>query len=111
MRASHCGYVGHLPENVSIPVTEVQPQPVCGPRERLQAIRILRGYPTLPSMARVTGLSETTIQRIEKSGKHVNPSNIVRYAMCLGIEQVEVDKLRRGKLRLELKFVKLEGGQ
>ena len=90
---------------------EVQLQAPCRPRDRLEAIRLLRGYRTLNQVKEASGIGPVTVRKIEQSTRHVEPTKIVKYAAMLGLSPRSVDELRQGRLRLELKLVRNRGGK
>ena len=81
----------------------------CRPRDRLEAIRLLRGYRTLNQVKAASGIGPVTVRKIEQSTNPVEINKIVRYAAMLGLSLRSVDGLRLGRLRLELKLVKNGG--
>ncbi len=76
------------------------------PRQRLEALRILRGCPTRRAASARTGLSPPTILRLETNNRDVESESLRAWGELVGLEPDTVQALRKGKLRFKLDLVK-----
>jgi hypothetical protein len=76
------------------------------PRQRLEALRILRGCPSRRVAAERTHLSPPTILRLETTDLDVGSKSLRAWGELVELEPDTVQALRKGKLRFKLDLVK-----
>jgi len=84
---------------------------VTTPCQRFKAIRTLRGCQNRVHAAELTDLSLPTIRRIEMTSDRILADSLESYAKLLGLRQDDVEGLRHGRIRLDVRLVKTRKGK
>ena len=77
------------------------------PRQRLEALRTLRGYDNRITVASKTALSLPTVRRLETTAGAVSAWSLKAYAELIGLAPGVVEEIRQGKLKVKLDLVRV----